>query len=54
MASLYGEVSAFFFIVPINFREEEESFLIYNYTPYYVGKETINSGFQQVYVFPDP
>jgi len=32
-------------------RSEEESHLIYNYQPYFVGQEEINSGFAQVYLF---
>ena len=32
-------------------RAEEESFLIYNYQPFYAGKEGRDWGFQQAYVF---
>ena len=32
-------------------RTEEESHLIYNYQPFYAGKEGRDWGFQQAYVF---
>ena len=36
---------------PLTFREEEETFLIYNYAPFYAGKQPRDWGFQQAYVF---